>query len=301
MMPKMLRIVFALSVLMWARLALAGDPKFEFGNAVELQNVKEVEWAATAEAGIVFTSGNSETRTVTAGVKASRKEGDNKLSLEGSLAYARSAIRQLDDHNGNGLIDDPSEIVTVRTTTAEMFAGKIRYDRFLTEFNSLFVAALASRDLPAGKESVFGAQLGYSRRLYKSPCIEAVGEIGYDFSRENLVVGSPIAIHSARIFAGYKHTVATGTTLDASVELLTNLNKETLPTGKDGSAFKDTRVNGKGAIASKLNKSLSVQTAIEIHYDNRPGPLAIKNLAMGFVPEAEPLDTLVKASLIYVF
>src|SRR5262245_37724433 len=273
MMPKMFRIVFAFSLVMWARPARAGDPKFEFGKRDDLKDVKEVEWAAAAEAGVVFTAGNSETRTVTAGLKASRKDGDNKLSLEGSVAYARAAIRQLADNNGNGLIDDASEIQTVRTTTAEMFAGKLRYDRFLTDFNSLFVAGLASRDLPAGKESVFGAQLGYSRRLYKSPCIEAVGEVGYDFSRENLVVGSPIAIHSARIFAGYKHTVATGTTLDASVELLTNLNKETLPTGKDGSAFKDTRVNGRGAIASKLNKSLSVQTAIEIHYDNRPGPL----------------------------
>ena len=294
-------IVFAFVVVVCGRTAFADDPKFVFGKKDDLKDVKDVEWAATAEAGLVITTGNSETRTVTAAAKASRKDGDNKLSVEGSIAYARATVRQLNDMNGNGLIDDPSEIQSVTTTTAETFAGKLRYDRFLTEFNSVFVAALAARDLPAGKESVFGAQLGYSRRLYKSKEIEAVGEFGYDFSRENLVVGSPVAIHSARLFVGYKQTLIEGTALDTSLELLTNLNKETLPTGKDGSAFKDTRVNAKFAVLSKLGKSLSVQTALELHYDNRPGPLAIKNLAMGFVPEAEALDTILKAGLIYVF
>jgi hypothetical protein len=297
----MRRIVFAFVLVVCAQPAFADDPKFVFGKKDDLKDVKAVEWSATAEAGLVVTTGNSETRTITAGLKASRKDGDNKLSIEGSAAYARATVRQLNDMNGNGMIDDPSEIQSVTSTTAETFAGKLRYDRFLTEFDSLFVAALAARDLPAGKESVFGGQLGYSRRLYKSKEIEAVGELGYDFSRENLVVGEPIAIHSARLFVGYKHTLTEGTSLDTSVELLTNLNHETLPTGKDGSAFKDTRVNAKFAVVSKLAKNLSVQTAVEIHYDNRPGPLAIKNLAMGFVPEAEALDTIVKASLIYVF
>jgi len=297
----MFRIVFAFSVLLWARFAFAGDPKFEFGKHDELKDVKDVEWVATAEAGLVLTAGNSQTKTLTAGLKASRKEGDNKLSLEASAAYARATIRQLDDKNGNGMIDDASEIESVTTTTAETFAGKLRYDRFLTDLDSVFAAALASRDLPAGKESVFGAQIGYSRRLYKTKEIEAVGEIGYDFSRENLIVGSPIAIHSVRAFLGYKQALAEATALDASVELLTNLNKETLPTGKDGSAFNDTRVNAKASITAKVGKSLSVQTAIELRYDNRPGPLAIKNLAMGFVPEAEALDTIIKASLIYAF
>jgi len=36
-------------------------------------------------------------------------------------------------------------------------------------------------------------------------------------------------------------------------------------------------------------------------YDNRPGPLGVKNLAPGFVPEASSLDTIMKASLIYTF
>jgi hypothetical protein len=293
------RVLFAAIVLaapsVWAQPA----PKFEFGKSEEVEKVKEVEWTASAEAGIVFTTGNAETTTISAGLKASRKTGFNKLSVEGSMTYAQSGTRVLQDNNGNGMIDDESEITTVDTTTAEAYAAKIRYDRFLTKFNSLFVAALASRDKPAGKEKALGFQVGYSRQLYKTEKAEAVAEIGYDFSREDLTAGDSLSIHSARAFIGYKAEMTEGTTLDTSFEALTNLNEEDLPTGKDGGFGKDTRLVGKVGISSKIGKNLSVQTSIELKYDHRPGPLPIKGLAMGFVPEASNLDTIMKASLIY--
>ena len=48
----------------------AADPKFEYGKKEDVKDVKEVEWNATAEAGVVFTTGNSETLTATGGIKA---------------------------------------------------------------------------------------------------------------------------------------------------------------------------------------------------------------------------------------
>jgi hypothetical protein len=160
---------------------------------------------------------------------------------------------------------------------------------------------LASRDLPAGKEAVIGAQLGYSRRLYKSKRHEAVAELGYDFAHEDLTVGDGVSIHSARLFSGYKGELATGTSVEASAEVLTNLIEVTLPTMKDGGIGRDTRINTRLAASSKIGKSLAIQMSLELKYDHRPGPLAIKNLAMGFVPEASRLDTTMKASLIYTF
>ena len=277
------------------------DPKFVFGKPEEVEKVKDVEWSAVGEAGAVFTTGNSETITVSAGLKASRKTGKNKLAVDAGVTYARAGIRVHDDLNLNGMVDSEDEIRTETTTSAETLAGKVRYDRFLTRSNSLFVAALASRDLPAGKESVIGAQLGYSRRLYKTERHEVVAELGYDLARENLVVGDAVSIHSARGFAGYKGELVTGTGLEASVEALTNLLEVTLPTGKDGRIGRDTRVNTRVAASSKIGKSFAIQTSIEVKYDHRPGPLAIKNLAAGFVPEASTLDTIMKASLIYTF
>src|SRR6188768_3969565 len=101
--PAVLGLSLVLAV---PALAYAGDPKFEYGKSEEVKDVKDVEWIAAAEAGLVFTTGNSETTTVTGGLKASRKTGKNKLALEGSAAYAKSGLRVLLDQNGNGTIDN---------------------------------------------------------------------------------------------------------------------------------------------------------------------------------------------------
>lgn len=285
----------------------SADPKFEFAkpdDAKEVKKVKGTEWTASAEAGVVFTTGNSETITGSGGLKATRKAGNNKLAIEASGTYARAGIRVLADSNGNGLIDDASEIRSVDAVTAETVAGRIRYDRFLTDYNSLFIAALASRDIPAGKELVAGGQIGYSRRLKKTDTSEAVAELGLDYSREDLIVGDPVDILSARAFVGYKAEMTPGTTFETTGEVLSNLNKETLafPGDKGTASFgEDTRVNFKAAVSAKIGKNLAFATTIEAKYDHRPAPLSLQNLAMGFVPESARLDSVMKASLIYTF
>jgi hypothetical protein len=302
-----MRRLLCILLVLGARTAAADDPKFEYGKHDDVKDVKGVDWMAAAEAGLVLTTGNSETTTASGGLHISRKTGANKLSLDASAAYARSSLRVISDMDGDGMIDRPSEIQTVSSLTAETLASKLRYDRFLTEFNSLYIAALASRDVPAGKQSVLGGQVGYSRRLYKSTTAETVAEVGYDFSRENPVVGPTISISSARAFIGHKAVMTEGATLDASIELLTNLNHENLTTTDDlgnpvdGSAFKDTRVNSKVAISAKIGLNLAVQMSLELKFDNRPGPLPIKDLAMGFQPEAAAFDSIMKASFIYTF
>ena len=293
----MLKRLACVAVLVTAGTSFA-DPKFEYGKKEELK--KPVEYNASVEAGAVFTTGNSETTTVTGGVKAARKKGDNKISFDASVAYARSGQRVINDQNGNDMIDSTDEITTIDQITAETFAGKLRYDRFLTDFNSLYIAALASRDLPAGKKYVVGGQAGYSRRLYKSEKAEAVGEVGYDYSREELVGGNGVSIHSLRAFVGFKAEMTEGATFETSAEGLTNVNKEHLDTeGGDASFGDDTRVNVKASISAKIGKNLAFQTSLEVHYDHRPAPLKIDGLAMDYHPEASRMDTIMKASLIY--
>ncbi len=283
-----------------ASTAWAQDPKFEYGKAEELKDVKGVEWNASAELGVVFTTGNSETTTITGGAKFARKAGDNKVSGEVSGAFAQTGARVIDDQNGNGLIDNESEIRTETTTSSENLTGKLRYDRFLTTYNSLFIAALASTDEPAGKELVFGGQAGYSRQIYKSEQHELVGEIGVDYSREKLISGDPLSIFSARGFVGYKGALTATTALDASAEVLMNLNSLDTATGEAG-VGEDTRVNGKVGITSKLSASLSFNTSIDVKFDNRPAPLKIDMLAAGFTPESSKWDTIMKLALIYSF
>lgn len=280
--------------------AYAGDPKFEYGKSDDVKDVKAVEWHASAEVGVVFTTGNSETTTITGAAKSDRKAGDNKFSAELSGAFAQTGVRQLADQNGNGLIDNEGEIDTVTTTSSKNLTGKLRYDRFLTTYNSLFITAIASTDEPAGKELVVGGQAGYSRQIYKTEHHELVGEAGIDYSREKLIAGDPLSIISARAFVGYKGELREGTGLDANVEALFNLNSLDTPTGKCD-ALEDTRVYGHLGITSKLTSSLSFSTSLDVKFDNRPAPLKIDKLAPGYVPEAAKYDTIMKASLIYSF
>jgi hypothetical protein len=285
--------------------AYADDPKFDYGNYADVKKVTKTEWTASAEAGVVVTTGTTDSTTATGGFKVTRKQGDNKLGLEASGTYAKTGTLVLDDLNGNGTIDNTSELVERDQITAETLAAKARYDRFLTADNSLFIAALAGRDLPAGVDARYGGQAGYSRVLYKSKTSTTVGEIGYDFSREDLSVGPGVSVHSGRLFVGHKAQLLAGADLDASVEALTNFNHETLPTGQDGSAFNDTRVNVRVAISAKVSNSIAFQTSLESHFDNRPGPLTLPSgsapFAMGFVPPAAEVETIMKVSLIYTF
>jgi hypothetical protein len=282
--------------------ALADDPKFEFGKVEEVKAVKGVEWDASAEFGLVLTTGNSEVTTMTGGAKASRKTGKNKLTMSVDGTYAQSGIRRA--KAGVTTVSSASDIETVDTVSAKNLTGKARYDRYLTELNSLFLGIIAKTDVPAGIKVGGSAQAGYSRSLYKSEKYEAVSEIGYDytFTRFDAADAKSTNVHSARIYAAFKGKMNDATNLDTSVEALPNLNKFTLPTGEVGIG-EGTRVNFHVGITSKLTKSLSVNTSLDLKYANSPAPLSLPGVtfAAGFSPESAQMDSILKASLIYSF
>jgi hypothetical protein len=274
-------------------------PAFSYGKADDVKDVKAVDWTAVAEAGFLMTTGNSETTTISAGGTATRLDPKNKLVLAVALAYARSNVQVPDDADGNGLIG-PGEIAEEATTTANSWQVKLRYDRFLTGFDSLYASGAIGADVPAGKELVGGGQVGYSRRLYKTEKHEVVAEAGYDFTYEDLTVGDPLAIHSARVFSGYKGTVRADTAVEASVEALSNLNTlQTLP--EESGPMEDTRVNGIAGLTTKLTAAVSFSFSFTIKYDRAPAPRAPFPGFMyepGFVPLSDTIDTITKASLI---
>jgi hypothetical protein len=300
--------------------ALADDPKFEFGKQEEVKDVKAVEWKAAAQAGFILTSGNSRTTTLSFGANASRKSGDNKFSLDGMVSYGQSDIRIAVDDDapgdpGAGLVG-PDEIITQSTVTTNAWLVKARYDRFLTEKNSLFVTARLGGDAVAGKTIIAGGQLGYSRLLLKTGMHELAGEIGYDFSYESYEAADvdALSIHSSRLFLGYTGTLTADTQLTAAIEWLANLNAEDdAPNDDNGDgnaaddplgvdAFKDNRVTAKVALTTKITADISFRFGFTAKLDAAPAPLP--NVAgsagyeAGFQPVAEELDTITEAQLI---
>ncbi|MBP8809434.1 MAG: DUF481 domain-containing protein [Kofleriaceae bacterium] len=270
-------------------------PKFEFGKADEVKDVEKVEWAATAEAGLVFTTGNGRTTTITGGLKASRKEKANKFSIDAAGTFARSSVLKVTSTDD---IVSADEVERESTTAAQNYLVKLRYDRFLTEFNSLFVAALGGADVVAGKDFAGGGQLGYARLLYKTEKHEVTGEFGYDFSYEDYAAEGTdsLAIHSARAFVGYKGKLSEATSVDGAVETLANVNEQS----DDVGPFKDLRATVALGLSTKLTKSISFSFGLTAKFDNVPAPLSFagKMLDANDPPETLKLDTTTKASLI---
>jgi hypothetical protein len=286
------------------------DPKFDFGKPEE---VKLVEWKAQAKGGFSMTTGNSQTTNGTVTASVSRKEGNNKLALEGGAAYGRSS-------NLTPTIDmttmPPTYSVGPRQsiTSSNNYYSKGRYDRFFTANNAGYVSGQAAADKIAGKTFFGGGQVGYSRQVYKSDMHLFVAEAGYDFSYERYVQASkpldPVSIHSLRVFLGETLKLSAATGVAANVEALFNLNKEGAAISVDNKmagvdAFKDTRVNAKVGLTTTLYKQLSIGFSFTLKYDQNPAVLpplpGIGSATAADTYFVEKVDTLSEISLIMTF
>ena len=295
--------------------AFADDPTYSYGKADDVKDVKAVTWAAKGELGLVETTGNSKSTTISAGANALRKDKDNKLELTLAAIYARATTRLVDDANGNGVIDN-GELTSSTNTAAESAQAKLRYDRYLTTLDALYATAITGVDVPAGKDFIGEGQAGYSRSLYHVTEItkdkdgkdkeevkqDVLAELGYDISYTSLSAGSSSTIHSGRAFVGYKGKFK-DTTIEASLEGLFNFNSVTYGMREAG-AFGDTRLNGLIGFTTSLSTKLSLAASFAIKFDNFPAPLAkIGDLpfAADFAPAADKTDTITKLSLIFKF
>ena len=277
-----------------------------------------VEWKVQSKAGYLMTTGNSQATNITVGLNGSRKEGNNKLALEGGMAYGRTKnqVARFDEPTTPDTITGLDRTSVVSTNN---WAAKGRYDRFITENNTAYASGLAAADKIAGKTFFGGGQAGYSRQVLKDKWNLVVAELGYDFSYERYLqqpgkVADPVTIHSARIFAGETLSLTSSTGLTASVEALLNLNKETnAKNSSDGTtgvdAFKDTRINTKLGITTNLFKKLSLGVSFILKYDQNPAPRPIPaGHAGASFPDtyvsyafADKVDTQTEVTLLYTF
>jgi len=328
MVPKAARrcractsVLTALALLLFAAPAFAqANPSFTYAKPEEVKAgappPPPVEWKASVKAGILFTTGNSETTNGTFVLSVSRKESANRFAFDANAAYGRSNILVADVAPA-----DPTMITgfhTTEVTTNNNWLSKARYDRFFTANNSGYASGLAGADKIAGKSFVGGGQAGYSRQLVKDDVHTIVSEIGYDLSHERYVQQpmrtiDPVTIQSARLFIGETMKLSPASVASASVEALFNLNREgtalNVNTAMPGvAAFHDTRVAGKVGLTATLFARLSIAFNFTLRYDQNPAPRPIPPgiapglaYAAGFVPFSDKIDTLAEALLIYTF
>src|SRR3954453_21445729 len=160
----------ATALLLLCAPAFAQDPKFAFEKPPE----KPVDWKVQSKGGLLLTSGNSGATSASLSLSGSRQSGDNKLALEGGLAYGRSRVFV-------PVVDPAGDVIayTKRSdTTTNEWRARGRYDRFLTASNAIYGLAQVAADKVAGKALFGGGQVGYSRQLLKSERDTLVAELG---------------------------------------------------------------------------------------------------------------------------
>lgn len=299
-MSRMVGVAAGVAVALAGPTAAAGDPSFEFQKAPV--DAKAPEWKASVTAGLAWTTGNSDTTALSGTGKVSRKHRRSRFQLEAGGAFARSQIAFAVDANANGVVDGAAEIAEREVTTTKAWATKARYDVFITSQNAAFVSLNAAADEPAGKQFVGGGQVGYSRTLVASDRTTVTAEFGYDLSYEDPVVGDGVAIHSVRAFGGWEAKFNPHSTADASIELLSNVNRLDVATGRVD-RFEDTRVNAAAKLTTRVWEELSVGVALLLRYDHAPSARPPLDLpyADGFVPPADSVDTRTEITAIYTF
>ena len=141
MRPHQKFSIVALILLTGSQTSWAKDPEFSYAKNEEVaeeDKKKDAEWKAQAQAGLLMTTGNSSSTTLSSGFRASRKEGNNKIVVDLAGAFARSTIYVASDADGDGFVD-PAEIQRITETTSESWLVKPRYDRFLSKKNAVYV------------------------------------------------------------------------------------------------------------------------------------------------------------------
>jgi hypothetical protein len=280
--------------------AAADEPSFTFAAPAKSP---ETKWTASAQAGLSVTSGNAFGLGVSGSGSLARQSGSNRFSAELSGSFARSRVEIAVDSDGVPGIS-PAEVRSVVQTTAAAWATKLRYDRFFGKRHSLYLAANAAGDEPAGKRFLGGGQFGYSRELVKSEQHSLVAEAGYDVAYQDYVaVPQSVTVQSARLFAAYQWTPSPGAAASLGAELLTNVAGENTPTGHV-SPLGDNRITGRAELSLKVNDKGRLALRMNAKYDSRPAPKpppSGTSWAPGYVPLAERLDTRTELLFVYSF
>jgi len=284
------------AVVVAAAPAAAEEPKFAYGKKED--QAKAPDWAASVTAGFGAATGNAQNLNFTGGGSVSRRFDENMLSFDANAAYARSTTLVALPGPGTAAV-----LGSTTQTSSEAWATRLRYDRFF-DLNAVYAFGFAGGDIPAGKQFLGGAQVGYSRALYKTAKDELVLEAGVDYTYQRFVTGSPasVDIASVRAFLGYIGNPNDTLSYNVSVEWLGNLNEETRPTGTVGS-FADNRVNGKLGLTWKIFGNGSLGFRFRALYDSAPAPKPLPPPPPGYTWQgtylAEKLDTFTEIVLVY--
>jgi len=302
--------------------ALAQDttvaPTFAYGEKPK-EDAKATGWQAEAKAGLLWLAGNSDSTSLSAGLKITRDDVWQRYSLTASYAFAKSRVYGGPDTtrtlpigpDGKPIVTSFDDLRSESSLSARLWNVTPRFDQWLIHRSapgdtSVYVLGNIASDFAAGKKLFGGGQTGVSTLLIKAGSHSLTGEVGYDFTYLQPYVGDGYSIHSLRAALAYVWNISKTTKFNAGAEYLINLNKETGapdpndPTGVP--AFQDHRVNAVVGLTTQVYDRLSLNVSWTGRYDAKPNlatlPTGVSSDSRIFLRN---FDSITQVQFVYTF
>ncbi len=238
--------------------------------AIEKPKTFQEDTQLTLSAGGLMATGNARSVAVTGVGNLRIRRQANEYSAMVAGNYGRAAVES----------DESMQ------TTVENIQGRVRYDRFLSDEWSLFLAESARKDRFQGLDLRLNFDPGVAYYLLDVEKHRLWAELGYDLQYdirdEDAILASAEPLdktavrHSARGFIGYRND------LNEAVRVSTGL--EYIQAIVDSENF---RLNWQASLISALSTNLSLATTFNLAYDNNP------------LPGIRKTDTTTSLSLVY--
>ncbi len=250
-------------------------------------------WTGSGALGVVATSGNTETSSISGRLEADREWASGTLRL---TAAALRAEKTETERRAIGATPDDVRIVEISDTepTAESYSAAGQYDRELTERLFAFGSAGWERDELAGiaDRSTVGAGLGHVWADREE--LESRTSYGVTYTREEGTSGLEQDFAGLRVSWDYRRLLTETTTYTHALVVNENLDDTD-----------DLRADLLASIAVAMTERLALEVSGQVKFDNQPAFEAVPRELPDGTPagdtvlvELEEVDTVLTASLV---
>jgi putative salt-induced outer membrane protein len=281
-----------------AALLLAGTPGPARAQEAEAEEVAQAAeepagWTGSGKLGVVATSGNTETQSVSGRVEADREWTTGTLRLEASALRAEQTDTTL---RAVGPTPDDVTILSISESepTAESYAATAQYDRDLTERLFAFGSVGWERDEPAGIADRFAVGLGAGHTWVEREDLDSRTGYGLTYTREEGTSGIERDFAGVRLSWDHRQDLTETTTYTHALVVNENLDDTD-----------DLRADLLASIAVSMTERLALEVSGQLKYDAQPAFQAVPRELPDGTPagdtvlvELEELDTVLSVALV---
>lgn len=239
---------------------------FMYDDADDLDTTHKEDWEASAELGLLFTSGNTDTQTFKTKLNAARDY--ENWRIKGVFDYYRS--EQEDQATGDS-----------RVTGDKLFlSGQANYKFSPESKSSIFVFSSYEEDKFSGYDYQGTLAVGYGARYRYSDTLYTDYEVGPGYAVSRPIVGGIIQSEESSAIVRLAGNLVWDITENSKLNALASSE-----TGKD-----NTKTRAEVAISANINSSLALKFTIAATHNS-------------FLEDStkEKLDTETAVTLVYTF